>query len=203
MSTSPLYRSDLRDGRLTIRPWNRHQIQDMTDSARFAHISDVRYLISDICICLRYLISDICCLPGAFVYILMFEIAEAWDFVWSSTVSEESAFHNMINFLGQAITTTLLHHNLSICQFMIPKGKVLSLSRHHVNLALFQPTKVNVLLSGNSVHVSVLTQFWGQCSDSDIVSTCQESFKATKTSRKGNDKERVSTDFEAITCHNY
>ena len=100
-------------GGLTSQPWNRHQIHDMTDSARFAHISDVRYLISDICICLRYLISDICCLPGAFVYILMFEISEAWDFVWSSTGSEESAFHNMINFLGQAITTTLLHQSLS------------------------------------------------------------------------------------------
>ena len=48
LSTCPSYRSDLRDGRLSCQPWNRHQIQDIVNSACFVHRSDVRYFICDI-----------------------------------------------------------------------------------------------------------------------------------------------------------
>ena len=108
LSTCPSYRSDLRDGRLSCQPWNRHQIQDIVNSACFVHRSDVRYFIADI-LCQFYSwypMSDIWFVIFNVYEVhlssLMFEISESWDCVWSSTLSEESAFLTLINFLGQA-----------------------------------------------------------------------------------------------------
>ena len=84
LSTS--WRSNLRVGRLTSQLWNRHQIQDMVNSACFGRISDFRYLI-----------SDIWCLPGTFVYSDVWDI---WDLkfclvihcFWSISVSQNYKF---------------------------------------------------------------------------------------------------------------
>ena len=108
LSTCQSCRSDLRDGRLSCQPWNRHQIQGIVNSPCFVYRSDVRNFICDI-LCQFYswyLMSDIWFVIF-YVYevhlsSLMFEISESWDCVWSSTLSQESAFHTMINFPGQA-----------------------------------------------------------------------------------------------------